>query len=245
MKTTRLIMALALAFVGATASAQYVCTVKGTVLKHTETAEKESIETYNTITDVAVANGVTTVTFTHTEPGGDTPFGEIVTTSTASFASPDQPTTIVEMSAEGFKSFIMGMIKSQLEAAGQYNPQAMEEVDKIAKVKGELSLVLNPAAAAGEAIAPSKLTMDMGVQRMTMSYSNGAVVGFESVTVPAGTFEKCLKITIVQRAVMPGNTEKVFTTEWYAPGVGLVKEECADKKGKVLKTIELKEIVKP
>lgn len=238
-------MALALVFIGVTASAQYVCTEKGTVLKYNETAEKETMSSYNTITAVEVADGVTTVTFTQTEPLGEGPFGEVVTTSTASFESADKPTKIVELSAEEFKKFIMNMIKTQLEAAGQYSPQAMEEVDKMAKVKGELSLELNPAAAEGEAIAGSKLTMDMGPQRMSMAYSNGVVVGFETVTVPAGTFEKCLKITVAKRATMPGNSEKLFVTEWYAPGVGLVKSESADKKGKVLKTAVLNEIVKP
>lgn len=238
-------MAFALAIVGATASAQYVCTEKGTVLKYTETIGDQTISSYNTITAVDVADGVTTVTFTSTVPAGDTPFGEIVTTSTATFESADKPTKIVEMTADGFKELMMNMIKTQLEAAGQYSPQAMEEVDKVAKAKGELFVELNPAAAEGDAIAPSKLTMDMGPQRMSMAYSNGVVVGFETVTVPAGTFEKCLKVAMAHRQTMPGNAEKVFVTEWYAPGVGQVKSETADKKGKVLKTEELVEIVKP
>lgn len=237
-------MALALAFIGATASAQYVCTEKGTVLKYKETAEEASVDTYNTITAIDEADGKTIVTFTQTVPVPNSPFGEVVTTCTASFEAPDKPTTIVEVSAEGFRNQMIEIFKAQFEAAGQYNAQVMAELEKL-NAKGELKLVLNPAATAGEVIEPSKLTMDMGPQRMSMAYSNGAVAGFETVKVPAGTFDNCIKITYADRVVMPGNTEKLFATAWYAPGVGLVKEENADKKGKVLKTTELTEIVKP
>lgn len=61
------------------------------------------------------------------------------------------------------------------------------------------------------------------------------VAAFEDVTVPAGTFKQCLKL--VQEVTEPtGQVEgggflldvkkgNVTSTAWYAPGVGLVKEE--------------------
>jgi hypothetical protein len=65
---------------------------------------------------------------------------------------------------------------------------------------------------------------EMGVLPVTY---DGTIVGVESVEVPAGRF-RCVKVRIV------GTHEKVRMVErtsWYAPGVGLVKEEALLNKG--------------
>ncbi len=74
-------------------------------------------------------------------------------------------------------------------------------------------------------VREGKLTMPMYAQ----------VAGIESITVPAGTFDDCLKIHITcnkVRGTMGSGSDtaeitdgKSITTIWIAPGVGVVKED--------------------
>jgi len=67
---------------------------------------------------------------------------------------------------------------------------------------------------------------------MYVNLTNRKCAGIESVTTPAGTFE-CYKITqdVEAKAIV-----KVLSTEitWLAEGVGVVKSESYDKKGKLM-----------
>jgi hypothetical protein len=66
------------------------------------------------------------------------------------------------------------------------------------------------------------------------------------VVVPAGTFGACLRVntTAIHSATGPdgrsvGPSIVFYYTDWYAPGVGLVKTEQRDARAAVLATIEL------
>jgi hypothetical protein len=68
--------------------------------------------------------------------------------------------------------------------------------------------------------------------KMTVDVYNRKVVGTESITTPAGTFE-CIKISYDMKTFMMA---EIITkgVEWYAKDVGLVKSETYDSKGKLI-----------
>ncbi len=68
---------------------------------------------------------------------------------------------------------------------------------------------------------------------MSMAVSNGVVDGFEDVTTDAGTFS-CIKVSYQMRSNTPDGAQKEYVTDWYAPGIGQVKEVKTNKKGEVL-----------
>jgi len=93
----------------------------------------------------------------------------------------------------------------------------------------------------GDALKDATMTMDVnnnGMQQsLTMNVSNRKVEGKESVTSPAGTWD-CFKITSHTKINMKmgpiGIPMNMDTTEWFAPGFGVVKTET--KQGSTLIT---------
>ncbi|WP_338791137.1 hypothetical protein [Bernardetia sp. MNP-M8] len=71
----------------------------------------------------------------------------------------------------------------------------------------------------------------MTLMTLTVSLTNRKVEGFETVTTPAGTFE-CIKISYDSDAKMSFMKRKSRCVEYLAKGVGLVKFESFDKKGR-------------
>ena len=72
---------------------------------------------------------------------------------------------------------------------------------------------------------------------------NRKVEAVESITTPAGTFD-CVKISqdIVTKMMM---TVKAHSVDWYARGVGVVRTESYNKKGKLTGYTELTRLEKP
>lgn len=66
---------------------------------------------------------------------------------------------------------------------------------------------------------------------VTMNITNRKVEGFETVTTPAGTFE-CVKISYDYDTKMSFVKKQGRSVEYLAKGVGVVKVESFDKKGK-------------
>ena len=244
MKFTALIAATAL-MCAAAATAQYAPTRAGMALnyKSTHAESGQVMESTDSIVAVTTTDGVTTATVKSCLHSDDQLADDMVMYSTYSYTTPDAPTTVVIMSADAFKNFITSIVKMSLEQQGQYSEEAMKQFSENLKAKGQLELVLNPKGAVGDAIPNTRLRLDMGMQVSTMFISKGAIAGFESVTVPAGTFDKCIKVTYEERGNSPQGNEKSYNTAWYAPETGLVKEIKADKKGTVLETQELISIV--
>jgi hypothetical protein len=91
-------------------------------------------------------------------------------------------------------------------------------------------------------ITISAATGGVNLMNMIISISNRKVVGTESVTVPAGTFE-CYKITYdIETKLMFKIASTV--TEYINMGVGNVKTETFDKKGKLAASTVLIEVSK-
>lgn len=238
-----IITAVAALMLACTASAQYAPTKEGMALNYKQTVQTENGETVinstDTIKSITTADGKTTVRIKSCVHPDNALADDIVMYSYATYTTPDEPTTIMMMMGEDFKSFILNMIKMDMEQAGQYNESQFKEVENNSKAKGELSLVLNPKGAVGDKIPNSRLRLDIGMQAATMFVSNGAIAGYESVTVPAGTFDNCIKVTYEKRENSPQGSNKSYVTAWYAPEIGLVKEQEADKKGNIQSSQEL------
>lgn len=91
------------------------------------------------------------------------------------------------------------------------------------------------------------MTMKMGetvFMTTILKFTRKKVIGRESVKVPAGTFS-CLKIeggTNMEMKVMNKPTNFITkTVQWYAPGIGMVKEESYDENGGLSGTVVLAE----
>jgi hypothetical protein len=72
---------------------------------------------------------------------------------------------------------------------------------------------------------------------INLDQTNRKVIGKESVTTPAGTWE-CWKITYDSKFKINmggiGIPMNMQGTEWFAPGFGIVKTEVANKNGKLM-----------
>jgi hypothetical protein len=90
-----------------------------------------------------------------------------------------------------------------------------------------------------------EMKMSSGVMNMNMTISivDRKVEAVEPITTPAGTFD-CVKISqnIVTKMMMTFTTR---TVDWYAAGVGVVRSETYDKKGKLSGYTELTALTKP
>jgi len=71
----------------------------------------------------------------------------------------------------------------------------------------------------------------MKIMTITCNISDRTVEAEESITTPVGTFD-CYKMTYTSE-VKIGLKIKSSVTEWYAKGIGLVKSEMYNKKGKL------------
>ena len=71
--------------------------------------------------------------------------------------------------------------------------------------------------------------------------------GRETITVPAGTFDTYIieeEMTNKAKAFGISNKEKEYLKTWYAPGIGDVKSQTLDKKGRVVSESVLNSITK-
>ena len=132
----------------------------------------------------------------------------------------------------------MKTLRKELAAQGGILPDETEfekELDALAeREKGMIAIPLKRDAAKGETFPSAKYSLKAGFMKVGMEISKGKYEGTEKVVVPAGTFD-CLKLSYRQKKSILYLPKTQFLTQWYAEGVGLVKEEVTDKKGKRLK----------
>jgi hypothetical protein len=75
-------------------------------------------------------------------------------------------------------------------------------------------------------------TGGMQIMNMTVNITNRKVEAAEKITTKAGTFD-CFKITYDSQAKTKIMNIQTSAVEWIAEGVGIVKTETYDKKGKI------------
>lgn len=247
----KIFLAIACGLVAAAASAQYCPTQVGTVLKYTEITElPEHSEKFY----------VQTLDSVYTE--GDRTVGRIVSRSNVPGSlktEPDQniyvyytagntqaPTEYLLMNADELKDMMANEIREEIANSGQaVSASDLDEALASIRPSGKLSLTLNPEAAVDAKIPNASLRVSMGTMTFSFHISNGKVLERETVTVPAGEFADCFKVTYVMKQNNPVEPLKFYVTEWYAPGVGMVKQEMKDKKGNLVSSMTLTSIERP
>ena len=225
-------------FAAVAATAQYAPTTAGTVLHYQVKKYADNGETArnatSTVDSIATADETTTVYVTdHTDMSGtlDT---EPDTHMEYRFTTAEAPTTVVLMTADEFKTQLIDMVRREVEGAGQMVSDAdREQMSNAIRPSGKLQLVIDPAAADGAKIASASMRVSMNIFTMAMHITNAKFLGKETITVPAGEYE-CVKVQYVYKFNAGPETERVNVTAWYAPGIGLVKEEDRTKAGEMV-----------
>jgi hypothetical protein len=137
--------------------------------------------------------------------------------------------------------------KFYVDMQSMVDPKSMEAFKGMEVSVDSKDIVYPSTLSAGEALPDASVTIaaatgGISLLNLVINITNRQVVGTETVTVPAGTFE-CFKITYnVETKMM----FKVFATvtEYVNMGVGNVKTETFDKKGNLAGTTLLVELKK-
>lgn len=124
-------------------------------------------------------------------------------------------------------------------ASEEEKKKAIEEVKKLIEVSGEVRGI--PRYPVIGALPDYEFVFKFSFVSMSVKGTERKISGKEKLTTPAGTFD-CfiMEETITTKAMMQKEVEK--TVSWYAYGVGLVKENTYDKKGKLVSTTLLNSI---
>lgn len=243
MKKLLLIAAAAFCF-NAVSAQQYLSTDKGHKYTYSSMAvnDKDTIRNECTVTVKEVvtdADGKITTTYEKVSPVPGNSIAKVTEEQTYFFTPANGITTVVVSDAEGTKKEMVETIKAQAESAGHIPTESeLAELEGMLRVKGELSLALDPKAVVDTKLPNKTLRVNMGPQTFTFNLWEGKVKGTESVTTSAGSFE-CYKVTYTMKINMGAESQKFFVTDWYAPGIGLVKSVNADKKGNIIAQEEL------
>ncbi len=245
----RMIAAVAALMALAGAWAQYCPTQAGTVLKYVETVEEPEHVVKNltmTVDSVYTEDSSTVVRLlNHTEIPGSLQTEDDEYTY-ARYTTADAPTKWLMLDASQVKQAMIDMIKSEVEGSGHMlGQEELAQLENAIRPRGELTLTLDPAAEANAKMPNASLRVNIETVSLSFHISNGKVLGKESVTVAAGTYDNCLKVTYVLKQNNPEMSLKFYVTDWYAPGIGLVKEEMKDKGGKLCSSQELTAVELP
>ena len=114
---------------------------------------------------------------------------------------------------------------------------AMEGLDDMQVTGTAMKIPTNLSV--GQSLEDASAKVRIGFINCTAVMTEGKCLAIEDVTVEAGTF-KCHKISQKTNATAMGIKSEGTTLTWYAKGVGIVKSETYDKKGKLQSTQELK-----
>jgi len=88
--------------------------------------------------------------------------------------------------------------------------------------------------AIGDKIEDDMLPIKVGFVKATNKYTNREVIGRESVTVPAGTYD-CFVVVCIEES----NGDKFQVKSWMASGVGTVKQIVCKENGEFMHQFEL------
>ena len=225
---------MALMMACAAASAQFFSTTEGQELiyksadlaEKTETAVKSTVLTVSTGEDGVISSRVEDLM---SDPSN--PLLEVKNYRNYSYNPETDITKVVVMSAEDFKDFVMSMIRQSADAAGQHlSEMDLNDLKKNISSKGNLEFEIDPKMAVDTKLPKSTLRLSAGAMTMRANLWEGKMLGTETVTGPAGTFD-CVKLSYTLVITGPNGNDKRNITEWYAKGVGLVKTVDSDKKG--------------
>ncbi len=121
------------------------------------------------------------------------------------------------------------------------NPQLFDQFKDFKTDISGTDIIIPNDLSVGMALPDATMNMavDMGgiSMKMDVSLTDRKVIGEESVTTPAGTFD-CYIISYTSNIKM-GMNRTGTAKQWFAKGVGMVKQEDYNKKGKITSSSEL------
>lgn len=228
----------------AAASAQFVPTTPGTVLKYSmraqnpETKDSVTVDITERVLSATEADGKISVALEASSTVNDMTKCD---TTTCVYTIADKTTFIPMEDAENAINDMVANIQELVRAMGRFMSE--EEIRNMISGRGEISLTLSPDMPAGTKLPKKSLKINKGEQAYTFNMWEVVSQGNETITVPAGTFD-CLKITYVYKITTPQSTQRLFVTGWFAPEIGSVRNISADKKGNIITEQVLQSIEK-
>ena len=133
----------------------------------------------------------------------------------------------ITLNSEGTTSYMYDMKKSMA-------IQDVVTMGDISSLPSELKV--------GQSVPDGKINIKVKSVGASFLITNRKVVAIGDVTTPAGTF-KGYKMEEVQTNKVLVSTKSFRIVTWYAKNIGCVKQEVYDKKGKLLRTLELTSLV--
>ena len=133
----------------------------------------------------------------------------------------------ITLNSEGTTSYMYDMKKSMA-------IQDVVTMGDISSLPSELKV--------GQSVPDGKINKNVTSVGASFLITDRKVVAIEDVTTPAGTF-KGYKMEEVQTNKVLVSTKSFRIVTWYAKNIGCVKQEVYDKKGKLLRTLELTSLV--
>lgn len=99
------------------------------------------------------------------------------------------------------------------------------------------NLVLPNNLSVGQTLPDASIDIKISMSGINMDVAtkiiNRKVIGRESITTPAGTFDCYVITSTTELAMTMGMNQSSNAKEWIAEGVGMVKHEDYNKKGKL------------
>ena len=133
----------------------------------------------------------------------------------------------ITLNSEGTTSYMYDMKKSM----------AIQDVVTM----GDISS-LPSKLEAGQTVPDGKINIKVKNVGASFLLTNRKVLAQEEITTPAGTFST-YKMDENQTNKVLISTKTFHIITWYAKNIGCIKQEVYDKKGKLLRTLELTELV--
>jgi len=117
------------------------------------------------------------------------------------------------------------------------SPQLMKQFKDLETEVSGTNLNLPNDLSIGQTLPDASIVIKMNMSGIKMDIAtkmtNREVIGEESITTPAGTFD-CLVITYSMEVAMSmGVNQNSSAKQWISEGVGMVKQEDYNKKGKI------------
>lgn len=232
----KLVFLVALLLAGHTARAQYFCTTPGVELHYVNYDEVGQSTSDETVTVKDVVREGSSVQASY--------YDKIVTTKSKNNTS----YTLYNWTYDGAATTCTEDLMYGPYIASDSDPDKYDEAARLRlledrKFKGDNSFSISDAAKAGEAIPDRNYQMIQNMLKNEITISGAAYMGTEKVSTTAGKFD-CIKISYLKRTKIVLKSTTLRVTEWYAKGIGLVKSEAYDTKGKLDKKTLLVKIVK-
>ncbi len=216
--------------------AQYFCTVEGTELHYVnydEAGQSVSNETM-TVHYVGKNNGVVSATY----------ISKIVTNKLKNNTS----YTRFDWSYDGDRTvcaedLMYGPYIEEDSDPDKYDMSARSAMRETLNYKGDNAFAIKSHVAAGKSMPDRTYSFVSGMLKRETTISGGTYMGEEEVSTTAGRFD-CVKISYLKRVKVALKATTHRISEWYAEGIGLVKSEMYDMKGKPAGKTLLVKIVK-